>query len=187
MRKVILNEKEIELACQQIANEITNKVKGEEKIPLMVGVMKGAMNFMITVMKYMDIPLFTDFIQISSYFGLKRTNNVRLLKDVSYDCNDRTVIIVEDVVDTGYSMKYLVEHLYTLGAKKVYVATLVDKRCAREVEVPVDFVGYTMDENRFIVGFGLDYCELGRNIPYIFEIEPDEVNRLDMLLEKDRQ
>lgn len=187
MRKILLSKEDIEKCCQRVAGEITEKVKDEKRIPLLVGVMKGAMNFMMGVMKYIDIPIFTDFIQISSYFGTERSTNVRLLKDVSYDCNGRTIIIVEDIVDTGYSMKFLVEHLYHCGAKKVYVCTLVDKKLARKVAVPIDFVGYVMDEVRFIVGFGLDYNELGRNIPYIFEVDNEELQKMNEVLKIDKE
>ena len=142
MKRIILSEQEIEQICQRIAGEIDQKIEGEEKVPLLVGVMNGAMNFMITLMKYIKHPIFTDYIRISSYYGTRRTNNVRLLRDVSYDCTNRAVIIVEDIVDSGYSMKFLTEHIKLNGAKKVYVCTLIDKAVAREVEVPIDFCGY---------------------------------------------
>lgn len=187
MKRIILSEQEIEKLCQRIGAEIEEKIADEEKIPLVVGVMNGAMNFMITVMKYIKRPIYTDYIRISSYSGTTRTNNVRLLRDVSFDCANRTVIIVEDIIDSGYSMKFLVEHIKHHGAKKVYVCTLIDKAVAREVEVPIDFVGYTMNENRFVAGFGLDYNELERNIPYIYEVDENDLKRMDEVLKKDQE
>lgn len=185
MKRIILSEQEIEKICERIAHEIDEKVAKEEKIPLLVGVMKGAMNFMVTLMKYIKSPIYTDYIRISSYYGTTRTNNVRLVKDVSFDCTDRAVIIVEDIVDSGYSMKFLTEHIKLNGAKKIYVCALIDKAVAREVPVPVDFVGYTMNENRFVAGFGLDYNELERNVPYIYEVDEDDLRKLDEILKKD--
>ena len=187
MKRIILSEQEIEQICQRIAGEIDEKIKGEEKVPLLVGVMNGAMNFMITLMKYIKHPIFTDYIRISSYYGTRRTNNVRLLRDVSYDCTNRAVIIVEDIVDSGYSMKFLTEHIKLNGAKKVYVCTLIDKAVAREVEVPIDFCGYVMKENQFVAGFGLDYNELERNIPYIYEVDENDLKKMDEILENDKK
>ena len=187
MKRIILSEQEIEQICQRIAGEIDQKIEGEEKVPLLVGVMNGAMNFMITLMKYIKHPIFTDYIRISSYFGTRRTNNVRLIRDVSYDCTNRTVIIVEDIVDSGYSMKFLTEHIKLNGAKKVYVCALIDKAVAREVEVPIDFCGYVMKENQFVAGFGLDYNELERNIPYIYEVDENDLKKMDEILENDKK
>ena len=187
MKRIILSEQEIEQICQRIAGEIDQKIEGEEKVPLLVGVMNGALNFMMTLMKYIKRPIFTDYIRISSYFGTKRTNNVRLIKDVSFDCSNRAVIIVEDIVDSGYSMKFLTEHIKLNGAKKVYVCTLIDKAVAREVEVPIDFCGYVMKENQFVAGFGLDYNELERNIPYIYEVDENDLKKMDEILENDKK
>lgn len=180
---MLLNEKQIEELCQRIGKEISDKLKDEEKIPVLIGVMKGSLNFMIGMMKYITVPFYTDYIQISSYYGTQRSNNVRLLKDISYDITGRTVIIVEDIVDTGYSMNFLVDHMLRHQAKKVYVCTLIDKKVAREVEVPIDFCGFVLDRNRFLIGFGLDYNELERNLPYIYEADPEDVKRLDKVLE----
>lgn len=182
MKGVLLDEQQINEICQRIGNEITEKLKDEEKIPVVIGVMKGSLNFMIGMMRYIKVPFYTDYIQISSYYGTQRSNIVRLLKDISYDITDRTVIIVEDIVDTGYSMQFLVEHMLRHQAKKVYVCTLIDKKVAREVEVPIDFCGYVLERNRFLIGFGLDYNELERNLPYIYEADGDDVQRLDTVL-----
>ncbi len=187
MKRIILSEQEIDKICQRVAKEIDEKIENEEKIPLLVGVMNGALNFMMSLMKYIKHPIFTDYIRISSYFGTKRTNNVRLIKDVSFDCTDRTVIIIEDIIDSGYSMKFLTEHIKLNGAKKVYVCALIDKAVAREVEVPVDFCGYVMNENQFVAGFGLDYNELERNIPFVYEVDENDLKKMDELLEKDKK
>lgn len=182
MKGMLLDEKQIQEICERIGTEITEKLQDEEKIPVVIGVMKGSLNFMIGMMRYIKVPFYTDYIQISSYYGTQRSNIVRLLKDISYDITGRTVIIVEDIVDTGYSMQFLVEHMLRHQAKKVYVCTLIDKKVAREVEVPIDFCGYVLERNRFLIGFGLDYNELERNLPYIYEADGDDVQRLDTVL-----
>ncbi len=182
MKGMLLDEQQINEICQRIGGEITEALKDEEKVPVLIGVMKGSLNFMINMMRYIRVPFYTDYIQISSYYGTQRSNIVRLLKDISYDISDRTVIIVEDIVDTGHSMKFLIEHMMRHQAKKVYVCTLIDKVLAREVEVPIDFCGYVLERNRFLIGFGLDYNELERNLPYIYEADGDDVQRLDNVL-----
>ena len=186
MKKIVLSEQQIDEICQRIAGEIDEKIANDDKVPLLVGVMNGALNFMMELMKYIKHPIFTDYIRISSYFGTTRTNNVRLLRDVSYDCTGRTVIIVEDIIDSGYSMKFLTEHLKLNGAKKIYVCALIDKAVAREVEVPIDFCGYVMKENQFVAGFGLDYNELERNIPFVYEVDENDLKRMDEVLKKDK-
>ena len=105
MKEVLLNEEQIEEICKRIGKEISDALKNEERIPILVGVMKGSLNFMINLMKYITVPFYTDYIQISSYYGTTRTNHVRLLKDLSYDCTDRTIIIIEDIVDTEKTVK----------------------------------------------------------------------------------
>ena len=187
MKRIILSEQEIDKICRRIAKEIDEKIENEEKIPLLVGVMNGALNFMMSLMKYIKHPIFTDYIRISSYFGTTRSNRVRLIKDVSFDCTDRAVIIVEDIIDSGYSMKFLTEHIKLNGAKKVYVCALIDKAVAREVPVPIDFCGYVMKENQFVAGFGLDYNELERNIPFVYEVDENDLKKMDELLEKDKK
>ena len=182
MKGLLLDEQQIKDICQRVGQEITEKLQGEEKIPVIIGVLKGSLNFMIDMMRYIKVPFYTDYIQISSYYGTQRSNIVRLLKDISYDITDRTVIIVEDIVDTGYSMQFLMEHMKRHQAKNVYVCALIDKKVAREVEVPIDFCGYVLERNRFLIGYGLDYNELERNLPYIYEADGDDVQRLDEVL-----
>lgn len=182
MKGMLLDEQQIQEICQKVGAEITEKLQGEEKIPVLIGVMKGSLNFMVDMMRYIKVPFYTDYIQISSYYGTQRSNIVRLLKDISFDITGRTVIIVEDIVDTGHSMKFLIEHMLRHQAKNVYVCTLIDKKVAREVEVPIDFCGYVLERNRFLIGYGLDYNELERNLPYIYEADGDDVQRLDNVL-----
>lgn len=182
---MLLNQEQIEDICKRIGAEITEALKNEERIPVVIGVMKGCLNFMMDLIKYIKVPFYTDYIQISSYFGTTRTNVVRLVKDLSYDCSGRTVIIVEDIVDTGHSMNFLIEHIKRHEAKNVLICTLIDKVVAREVPVPIDFTGYVLNKNRFLIGFGLDYNELERNLPYIYEADDDDVARLDGVISKD--
>ena len=185
--EIVLSQEEIQVICQRIAKEIEEKVKNDKKIPLLVGVMKGALNFMFDVLKYITIPVYTDFIQVSSYSGSTRNKAIHFMKDVSFDCTDRSVVIIEDIVDTGYSMKFLTEHINNHKPKKIYVCALFDKKNAREVPINIDFVGKILEKNDFLIGYGLDYSELERNIPYVYGASKEDVDRLDALLNKDKE
>ena len=120
MKGMLLDEQQIKEICQRIGGEITERLQGEEKIPVLIGVMKGSLNFMVDMMRYIKVPFYTDYIQISSYYGTSRSNIIRLLKDVSYDISGRTVIIIEDIVDTGHSMNFLIDHMKRHQAKNVF-------------------------------------------------------------------
>ena len=187
MGKTVLSHDEIQEICKRVAKEIEAKVANDNKIPLIVGVMKGSLNFMLDLLKYITIPVYTDYIQIASYSGSQRTNNIRLLKDLSFDCNGRSVVIVEDIVDSGYSMKFLINHIASHNPKNTYVCALFNKKNAREVEVPIDFEGQVLEENDFLIGYGLDYNELGRNIPYVFSASKEDVANFDKVLKEDKE
>ena len=187
MGEVVLNHDQIIDICKRIAKEITEAVKDDQKIPLLVGVMKGSLNFMFDLVNYIEIPIYTDYIQISSYVGSQRTNNIRLLKDVSFDCHGRSVIIIEDIVDSGYSMDFLIKHINQHNPKRVYVCSLFDKKNARQVEVNIDFAGCILEKNDFLIGYGLDYNELQRNLPYVYSATKEDVTKLDEALRKDKK
>ena len=185
MGKIILNQQEIQEICKRLGKEISDTLRDEEKVPVFVGVLKGSMNFMMDLIKYIDIPIYTDYIQISSYAGTRSTGRIQLLKDLSFECTGRSVVIIEDVVDTGRSMHYLIQHVKTHSPKKVYVCSLFDKKPARVVEVKVDFVGHELEGNDFLIGYGLDYCELERNIPYVYGASKEDIEKLDKIIKKE--
>ena len=185
MKDILLGQDELKSIAARVGKEISDSLKGEDRIPLIVGVLKGSLNFMMDVLAHIDIPIYTDYIQVSSYVGSKSSGTVKLLKDVNYDCEGRSVVIVEDIVDTGLSMQYLIEHFKLHHPKRVLVATLFDKKNARKVKVPLDFVGYVLEQNDFLIGYGLDYNQLQRNLPYVYKATPEDVKELDAILEKD--
>ena len=179
MRKIVFNETEIQGACERIANELTKDLANDEKIPVFLGVMKGALNFFMDLTKRMEMPIYLDYIQISSYEGTKSTGNVKLLHDLRFDCEGRTVIIVEDIVDTGVSMNYLTKYIQEkYNPKRILVVTLFDKINARTVPIKIDYSGKVLAQNVFLIGYGLDYKELHRNVPYVYIPDEDEYNEL---------
>ncbi|MDD5884687.1 MAG: hypoxanthine phosphoribosyltransferase [Erysipelotrichaceae bacterium] len=185
MHEIVMTSEEIEACYQKVGKEITEALKNETKRPILLCVMKGAMTFLIGMMKYVELPVIVDYIHISSYEGTSTTGKVNLLKDMSFDPEGRTIVIVEDVVDTGISMQYLKQYLWSKKPKDVKVAVFVDKPARRQVEVKLDFVGKVIKENKYLVGNGFDYNEIGRNIPYVFTPSKEDFEKWDAILAKD--
>jgi hypoxanthine phosphoribosyltransferase len=138
-----------------------------------VGVLKGAMFFLADLLKQMAIPVAVDFVQAASY-GSRGTNRgeVSLRKDLDLPVRDRDVLVVEDIVDSGWTVNALLELLRFRGARSVRLCTLLDKRPARAVAVPIDYTGFVI-EDLFVVGYGLDHAERHRNLPYVAVWEPE--------------
>lgn len=185
--RMILTQEEILEISKRLGAQITEDLKDCKRLPVIVGVMKGSLNFMMDLLKYIDRPIFTDYIQISSYNGTESTGMIKLVKDLSYDCRGRTVIIVEDIVDTGTSMYYLIQHIKAHNPERVLVCSLFDKSTNRVSDVKVDYVGKAIDGDDFLVGYGLDYNEIGRNIPYVFGATKEDVDDLKRIYEEDRK
>ena len=137
-----------------------------------IGVLKGSVFFMTDLLRAMSGTVTMDFIAVSSYAGTKTTGEVRLLKDVDHGLQDRHVIVVEDIVDTGLTLHYLYENLRTRQPASLKVCALLDKREARKREVEVEYVGFHCP-NEFVVGYGLDFAERYRNLPSIGVLKPE--------------
>jgi hypoxanthine phosphoribosyltransferase len=132
----------------------------------LVGVLKGAVLFMGDLIRQMSGNVSIDFIALSSYAGTTSSGEVRLLKDLDYGLEGRHVIIVEDIVDTGLTLHYLLEILKARNPRSLRTACLLSKPSRRKIDVHVDYIGFTI-EDRFVVGYGLDYMEKYRNLPFI--------------------
>ncbi|MBV7412791.1 hypoxanthine phosphoribosyltransferase [Dermabacteraceae bacterium TAE3-ERU27] len=138
-----------------------------EEPPLLVGVLKGAIMVMADLAREIILPVEMDWMAVSSYgSGTKSSGVVRILKDLGEDITDRHVLIVEDVIDSGLTLSWLRENLLTRGAKSVEICTLLRKPDAAKVEIDVRYVGFDIDPE-FVIGYGLDYAERYRNLPYI--------------------
>lgn len=187
MKEIVMTEKEILEACDRIGQKISDDLKNDVKTPLVIGILKGGANFTVDLIKYIRIPVFTDFIQISSYCGTNTTGKIKLLKDIGFDTKDRTIVLVDDVVDTGISMEYLIKHLHECyKPKEIKVCCLIDKQAVRQVPVKIDYCGKVLEENKFLVGYGLDYNEFDRNIPYIYVPEEQDIKKWDEILKREQ-
>lgn len=187
MKEMVMSEAEIQAACEKMGTSLSQTLAHEEKLPIFVCVMKGAMNFFVDLLKRVDVPLLEDYVRLQSYAGKASTGKISLLSDLKCDIDGRSIILVEDVVDTGLSMDFLIKHIATLGKpKRIILCALFDKKIARIVPVKVDYAGCTLTENKFLLGYGLDYKGLKRNIPYVYFPDEAEVKAMDDQLEKDK-
>lgn len=185
MKEILLTREQIHNICIDIADKLSKRLKDEEQIPVFVGVMKGGLNFMMDLVKEVKIPIITDFVQISSYDGTSSTGIIKLKKDLTYPAKNKTVVLIDDVVDTGYSMHYLKHFIYDkYQPKNILIVTLVDKISIRKVNIDIDYYGLQLKENKFLLGYGLDYKELNRNIPYVYVPDQDEIKQLDEIAKR---
>jgi hypoxanthine phosphoribosyltransferase len=148
----------------QLAKEIRRDIPHEDLH--VIGVLKGAVLFLGDLIRQMDGHITIDFMALSSYAGTTSSGEVRLMKDLDYGLEGRHVIIVEDIVDTGLTLHYLQEILKARNPRSLRTACLLSKPSRRKIDVHVDYVGFTI-EDKFVVGYGLDYSERYRNLPYI--------------------
>lgn len=169
--KNLYSKEDIQEACRRLGQQITSDYKGKK--PIVVGVLKGAIFFMTDVVREMDVYIDIDFIDVSSYHGgTASSGSIELVKDVELDVKGRDVIFMEDIIDTGRTLKYLEDLLAERGAKSIKVCTLMDKPEGRVVDAKADYVGLEVP-NEFVVGYGLDYKGMYRNLPYVGVLKPE--------------
>ena len=164
IKKVLISEEQINTRVKELAKQISKDYAG--KTPLLVCILRGASLFFCNLVKNLEIDCTIDFMCLSSYQGTNSSGKVRLLLDIRDDIKDKDVIVVEDIVDTGITGVYLRD---LLGARKpasIEFCTLLDKPQNRKVEITPKYLGFSI-ENEFVVGYGLDYNELYRNLPFV--------------------
>jgi hypoxanthine phosphoribosyltransferase len=160
--KVLLSHDTIQARVQEMGREIARDYSGRE--PHLVCVLKGACTFLTDLARAIDLPLTLDYIAVSSYGASTKTSGeVKLVKDLDQGLDHRDLLVVEDIVDTGLTLNYLMNVLRARGPRTLKVAALLSKPSRRLVEIPVDYVGFTI-EDHFVVGYGLDYNERYRNL-----------------------
>lgn len=163
--EVLISTDEIQHRIREMGADIARDYAGQN--PLLIGVLKGACTFLSDLMRAADISLGVEFMAISSYGAEMRTSGeVRILKDLDVAIEGRHILVVEDIVDTGLTLSYLLANLKSRGAASVKLAALLDKYERREKEVPIDYLGFKIPD-KFVVGYGLDFAERYRNLPYI--------------------
>lgn len=169
--KVFLDRETLQQRVAELGEQISRDYDG--KRPILIGVLNGAFMFLSDLMKTLRIDCEVDFLKLSSYGAEKITSGVvRELKKIDADLEGRHVLVVEDIIDTGLSMQYIMDIMHAQNPASVRSVTLLHKYEATEVEVPVNYVGFRI-KNRFVVGYGLDYGQVGRNLPDLYVLDPD--------------
>ena len=163
--KVLFSKEQLAKRIKELAEQLDKDYAG--KTPLMVAILKGSVMFFTDLIREMTLPLEIDFMSISSYgSGVKSSGEVKMIKDLDNKIEGKDVIIVEDIVDSGYTMKYLTHLLEARNPSSIKICALLDKPSRRETDVAVDYKGFEVG-NEFVVGYGLDYAARYRNIPFI--------------------
>jgi len=165
IEEILYSEEEISAVVKDLGAQLTKEYEG--KNPLVIGVLKGAVMFMTDLSRAMDCDLELDFMDVSSYgAGMESSGDVKILKDLDTTVDGRDLLIVEDIIDTGRTLSYLIEIFKYRKAKSIKVVTLMDKKERRVVDLEADYIGINVP-NEFVVGYGLDFNEKYRNLPYI--------------------
>ena len=174
MERVLYSEDVISRRVRELAEQISDDYRSHGHAAdrkgrplLVVGILRGALVFMADLARQMTVPVEYDLISVSSYGNGTAPGAVRLVKDLERPIEGRDVLVVEDIIDTGYTIEYLHRNLESRDPASIRVCTLVDKAARREIQTQVDYVGFVLAEDAFIVGYGMDYAELYRNLPFI--------------------
>ena len=171
IERILISEEELQARIKELGQQLAADYQDKE--PIFIGVLKGVVNFFKDMVTATPIRCQYDFLATSSYGSSTSTSgNVRLLKDISTDIKGRHVIILEDILDSGLTLKFVKERLETMGPASLKICTLLDKPERRKVDVYADYVGFTVP-NEFVVGYGLDYDEFYRNLPFIGVLKPE--------------
>jgi hypoxanthine phosphoribosyltransferase len=171
--KLLISEEEIRARVAEMGRQITADYQGREIV--LVGVLKGAFVFLSDLARAIDLPMVIDFLGVSSYGSSTTTTGVvRITRDLSWPITDRDVLVVEDIIDTGLTMAYLLETFKTRNPRSVKVATLLHKPARARKVVPIDYTGFQI-EDKFVIGCGLDYDGRYRNLPYVAYFDPEPV------------
>ncbi|SFK39864.1 hypoxanthine phosphoribosyltransferase [Halobacillus dabanensis] len=171
IEKVLISEEEIQAKCKELGAQLTEEYEG--RFPLAIGVLKGATPFMTDLLKRMETHLEMDFMDVSSYHGgMESSGEVKIVKDLDTKVEGRDILIIEDIIDSGRTLAYLVDLFKYRKAKSIKIVTLLDKPTGRSADIKADTVGFEVPDE-FVVGYGLDYQEKYRNLPYVGVLKPE--------------
>jgi len=169
--EILIPPDRLQARIEALGAEISRDYEGRDL--LLLSVLKGSVLFLSDLMRRITVPHAIDFMATSSYgAGMESSGVVRILKDLDAPIEGRNVLIVEDIIDTGRTLEYLVRILQARGPRSLRICTLLDKASRREVQVPVDYTGFEIPD-KFVFGYGLDYAELYRNLPYVAVLAPE--------------
>lgn len=171
IKDVLLTEEEIAVRIRELGKQITEDYEGKDIVA--IGILKGSVLFMSDVVRRIDVPVEIDFMEVSSYgSGTTSSGVVRILKDLNVKIEGKHILIIEDIIDTGYTLSYLLENFKTRQPRSIKICTLLDKPDRRKADVSADYTGFVIPDE-FVIGYGLDYDQRYRNLPYIGVLEVD--------------
>ncbi|HEX5396903.1 MAG TPA: hypoxanthine phosphoribosyltransferase [Candidatus Limnocylindria bacterium] len=170
VEEVLLSAEALQARVAELGRQLSADYAGRD--PVLVSVLKGSIVFLADLIRSMEIPLSVDLMEVSSYgAGTETSGQVRILKDLSRSIEGREVIVVEDIIDTGLTLNYLLRYLGERNPASMRVCCLLDKPARRLAEIEIDYRGFTIPD-RFVIGYGLDYDERYRNLPYVGVLRP---------------
>jgi len=170
--KVLVTEDEIRERCAQLGAQLTHDYERDGDKLLVVGMLRGSVPFMSELIKYIKLPCTIDFMDVTSYDGMESVGDVKINKDLDRSIKGLEILLVEDIIDTGRTIENVKKLLYNKGAARVKIVSLLDKPDRRVVDINADYVGFTVP-NEFVVGFGLDYNQKFRNLPFVGVLKPE--------------
>ncbi len=165
IESILIDEDKLAKRIKEIGQEISEDFAGEEI--MLVGILKGASVFMSDLIRQISLPVYIDYMVVSSYGNSAETSGVvRIIKDLEDNIDEKNIIIVEDIIDTGLTLSYLKQNLLSRNPKTLKICTLLDKPARREKEINIDYKGFEVPDE-FIIGYGIDYAEKYRNLPFV--------------------
>ncbi len=173
MEKIVFSAEQLQAKVNELGAAITRDYKDVKEDIYCVGILKGAVVFYTDLLRAIKVPVKLDFMIASSYGnGTETSGSVKILKDLDYDIAGKHLIVIEDIIDTGTTMNYLMKYFRERGPKSVKLCALLSKPSRRTVDVNIDYCGFEVPDE-FLVGYGLDYAEIYRNLPYIGVLKPE--------------
>ena len=168
--EILISEAEITARINELAHQITQDYAQTKQL-VVVGLLRGSFVFIADLVRHLDVPVEVDFMTVSSYGNkMESSRQVRIIQDLETVIEDRDVLIVEDIIDTGHTLSQVIEILATRQPKSLKICTLLNKPSRREVDVPIDWVGFDIPDE-FVIGYGIDYAQQGRNLPHIAVVQ----------------
>lgn len=172
VEEILFSKEEISEKVKEIGKQISTDYNKDDEI-VVVGVLKGANVFMADLIREIDIPVYIDFMAVSSYgYSTESSGVVRILKDLDLEIEGKHILIIEDIIDTGLTLKYLTDNLKARNIKSLKICTLLDKPKRRKCDLHIDYAGFEIPD-KFIVGYGIDYGEKYRNLPFIASLKEE--------------
>lgn len=172
VEEILFSKEEILQKVKELGKQISKDYNKDDEV-VVVGVLKGASVFMADIIREIDMPVYIDFMAVSSYgYSTESSGIVRILKDLDLEVEGKHILIIEDIIDTGLTLKYLTDNLKSRNIKSLKICTLLDKPKRRKCDLNIDYIGFEIPD-KFIVGYGIDYGEKYRNLPYIAALKEE--------------